>query len=488
MPIPGEPSSRRSLLLGGVGTAALAAAGRGGVARAAAGGAATGTAARPVSTDWSQATGWASVRDFGAVGDGKHDDSAALGRAMRATLGKTLFFPNGTYRIAKDAPFSFGDSFSGTHWIFDNQAQLAYSGAGTMLTLTASQRGAVHNFVLDGLNVSSTRGGVIAAQGITWFTFRHVALFTPTGVTAFRIDSSNTGMVGIHVLQGGSTSDYATRGLVLGSGAVNAVRVFQDGAGQVAGYYFGITNGAGTNGNQDNRFEGLVFEGNQYDILCVNDQATTIRGCYFEASVTASVCVDNSGNNIPQGISVTDCFFVAGSNAPDVLDLYIAEYCGGLYMHRNTFNNPPRNIEIANPEKVHDIDLDAVPGAPSPWMHRNVRIRDHPEVVGPPVYQLESGAFYQNTTGRPISVGVPVYAALPGTPGRVSVDVVSPTDGPNGFNSVRGAGVNVCQKSIPGSASVTRPEFCTLSVQPMWWFSLTVEQAVLGYPSVVAEA
>ena len=37
-------------------------------------------------------------------------------------------------------------------------------------------------------------------------------------------------------------------------------------------------------------------------------------------------------------------------------------------------------------------------------------------------------------------------------------------------------------------ASVTRPEFCTLSVQPMWWSSLIVEQAVPGYPSVVAEA
>lgn len=487
MPVAGEPSSRRSLLLGSVGSAALmATGGRGGVARAAAGGVLSATATQAELAAWSKAYGWANVGEFGALGDGVHDDSDAVARAMQATLGKTLFFPNGTYRIAKDAPFAFGDQFSGTHWIFDNQAQFAYTGAGTMLTLTASSRGAVNNFVLDGLNVRSTRGGVITAQGIYLFTFRHVALTTPTGMTAFRIDSSNTGMVGIHVLQGGSTTDYATRGLVLGSGAVNAVRVFQDGAGQVAGYYFGITNGAGTNNNQDNRFEGLVFEGNQYDILCVNDQTTAIHGCYFEASGTAAVCVDNSGNYIPEGISVTSCFFIAGSNAPDALKLYVTGYCGGLYMHRNTYDH--RAFEIVAAGKVHDIDLDVVPDAPSPWMYPNVRIHGHPEVVGPPVYQMESGAFYQNTTGRPLSCSVPIYVAEPGIAGRVSVDVVSPVDGPDGFNSARGYAVNLYQKRVPGSTSAAEPEFCTFSVPPMWWFSVTVQKAKLGTAAMIGEA
>jgi hypothetical protein len=109
---------------------------------------------------------WASVRACGALGDGVHDDSEAVTLAIRATLGKTLFFPNGTYRITKDAPFAFGDAFSGTHWIFDNQAQILYTGAATMLTLVASTRGAINNFVLDGLNVRSMGGGVVAAQGI----------------------------------------------------------------------------------------------------------------------------------------------------------------------------------------------------------------------------------------------------------------------------------------------------------------------------------
>jgi hypothetical protein len=101
---------------------------------------------------------------------------------------------------------------------------------------------------------------------------------------------------------------------------------------------------------------------------------------------------------------------------------------------------------------------------------------------------LEPGAFYQNTTGRRISISVPVYAAAPGTAGTVSVDVVSPADGPNGFNSARDAGVNLYRKTVAASTTATSPESCTLSVQPMWWFSLTVEGAVLGSPTVIAEA
>lgn len=40
-----------------------------------------------------------SVKDFGAVGDGVADDAAAIQTAIVAALGKTLYFPPGTYRI-----------------------------------------------------------------------------------------------------------------------------------------------------------------------------------------------------------------------------------------------------------------------------------------------------------------------------------------------------------------------------------------------------
>ena len=41
-----------------------------------------------------------SVKDFGAVGDGTTDDTAAINAAIAACVnGKTVFFPNGNYKI-----------------------------------------------------------------------------------------------------------------------------------------------------------------------------------------------------------------------------------------------------------------------------------------------------------------------------------------------------------------------------------------------------
>ena len=51
------------------------------------------------------AAGWTSVKDYGAVGDGKTDDTEALRRAVADLCGsqfaqKTLFFPKGTYVVS----------------------------------------------------------------------------------------------------------------------------------------------------------------------------------------------------------------------------------------------------------------------------------------------------------------------------------------------------------------------------------------------------
>lgn len=47
-----------------------------------------------------------SVRDFGAVGDGVTDDTAAIQAAIDASTGKVLFFPTGTYRHSATLDFS----------------------------------------------------------------------------------------------------------------------------------------------------------------------------------------------------------------------------------------------------------------------------------------------------------------------------------------------------------------------------------------------
>ena len=64
-----------------------------------------------------------SVKDFGAVGDGVTDDSAAIQAAITASFGKTLYFPAGTYNLIT-SPFNNasgmqlgGTLTSNTKWV-----------------------------------------------------------------------------------------------------------------------------------------------------------------------------------------------------------------------------------------------------------------------------------------------------------------------------------------------------------------------------------
>lgn len=53
----------------------------------------------------------ASAKDFGAVGDGKHDDTEAIQRAVHRLIGsyRYLYFPAGTYRITRPIEWKFAD-------------------------------------------------------------------------------------------------------------------------------------------------------------------------------------------------------------------------------------------------------------------------------------------------------------------------------------------------------------------------------------------
>lgn len=429
--------------------------------------------------EFAQALGWVNVKTNGAVGDGVHDDTAAIQAAATAALGKTLYFPNGTYLVAGDAPFSYGDTFSGTRWIFDHQAEIKYTGTGTLLTLTAVTRGSLSNFELDGLNVNSTTGGVLSANGIFKFSIRRLTLITPSGVTALEIDNSNTGMIGVHVLTGGSTSDSGTKGIVLGSDVVNAVRVFQDGAGQISGYYYGCENGNNTGLNQDNRFEGLAFEGNQYDLHLVNDENTIIRGCYFESTGTAAVYINNSGTDNPSNIIVEGNFFTESSGVDNLL---ISGFCSDLYMSHNFLGSG--TASFVSPGDLDNINVDFVP-ASSNW---NVLIRNNPAQVTPPASPLVSGTSYQNKSGRPLTIYQPVYASTSGTAGSIVAAIAPPVAGGNGNNSEAGTLVDLYTQDISGSTSSTAPAVCEISVPPMWFYSFTATKATLADATMMAES
>jgi hypothetical protein len=62
----------------------------------------------------------ASVKDFGAIGDGVTDDTTAIQAAITASYGQTLYFPSGTYKISSTITISdkihlLGDSRFSTY-------------------------------------------------------------------------------------------------------------------------------------------------------------------------------------------------------------------------------------------------------------------------------------------------------------------------------------------------------------------------------------
>lgn len=77
-----------------------------------------------------------SVRDYGAVGNGSTDDTAAIAAAYTAAAGKPLLFPAGTYKVTALPALVDGDRLIG---VGPHDSEIVYAGTGTLLGLTGRQ-------------------------------------------------------------------------------------------------------------------------------------------------------------------------------------------------------------------------------------------------------------------------------------------------------------------------------------------------------------
>ena len=146
---------RRQLLYGAGAGAALAITGRASTARAA------------VPTNATQpALGWVNVRDYGAVGNGSTDDTAAINAAINAATGSAapasndrrptagVYLPPGVYKVTSDLLIQSVEGFS-------------FAGAGAELTILLASGNGFSTAVLnvDGSAMGSFRGFSIAGDG-----------------------------------------------------------------------------------------------------------------------------------------------------------------------------------------------------------------------------------------------------------------------------------------------------------------------------------
>ena len=104
----------------------------------------TGAIARPVQSKLRELV---SVKDFGAVGDGVTDDTAAIQAAINYCAGRTLYFPRGTYRCTDTLHINRG---------------IVIVGDGSYLTIVKFSISGVVN----GLEIGTGTGGAAALEDV----------------------------------------------------------------------------------------------------------------------------------------------------------------------------------------------------------------------------------------------------------------------------------------------------------------------------------
>uniref|UniRef100_UPI00404B00AA glycosyl hydrolase family 28-related protein n=2 Tax=Flavobacterium sp. TaxID=239 RepID=UPI00404B00AA len=115
---------------------------------------------------------WINVKDFGAIGDGKTDDTKAIKEAIAKH--KTIYLPTGWYRVSETIKLNKGTVLIGLHpyatqlLIDENEAN--FSGFGAPVPLLESSEGG--NDIINGIGIS-TGAYNYRAVGLKWMANEH---------------------------------------------------------------------------------------------------------------------------------------------------------------------------------------------------------------------------------------------------------------------------------------------------------------------------
>lgn len=286
-----------------------------------------------------------SVRDFGAVGNGSVDDTAAINLAIAYvnSLGSTtLEFPNGNYRVT-DALTPFANngitvrghgmystyitsSFNGDIFSIDTTTTDRYFFEVSEFTLQRTAGGAYSNST--GVRISGDVGSVTGLQYATFSNLRFNNLYR--GIVV-----EDTGKYVFGPFDNNARHAFFTFSNLISAVATDAMYecvVFEGGTGphhtfiggQIRGSAAAVRLGTpgGDAGIGDIIFTGVhvVTAGVGLDIYgptgaTVYDQNITVAGCQFDNCVTATVRIDKMQNFriVPNnstasvGVAITNC-------------------------------------------------------------------------------------------------------------------------------------------------------------------------------------
>lgn len=286
-----------------------------------------------------------SVKDFGAVGDGVADDTAAFTAALAAA--DVVFVPSGTYAVSQIVLTGSGSSpiygktirgdglgVSTIRGTVAGTSIIRYGTAGGWVDEANLQGYRAYYCGLENIRLDATANYTygIECQWLTDSCFKNVTISSGGKIgTGFYLDFSwdndfehlsiaaNNGIVcGAH-----SPNRNSFHGLRLaggGAGAGNKYGLDVAGSGNsffgfdISAYDYGVIS---SNGLYGLSLQGGYFEANTYDISFGGGgvRGVSISGCIFGLGAGANVGVRQSGPSSVEGVQITGCAFRSKTNA-----------------------------------------------------------------------------------------------------------------------------------------------------------------------------
>jgi hypothetical protein len=467
------------------------------------------------------------VHAFGAVGDGIHDDTAAIQAAL--DQGGDVYIPLGTYNISTPLSVRAGTVF---HGVSSANTNLVYSGTDSALVIAESaQNVMLQNLSVTYPNNAGTSGGAIEVSN-DCFLIAIQNIYTSGGYNGLQIDNQvNT----IYVQNVHCTGNYA--GLFCQSGADVSNSVFRGGqvgiqldstsgafnCDQSAFYgplgmwttntlgvqvpnigiwmwnaQFNIESGTSPTGTSLNVFldawggevhffgcwatgsvVGLQANGAVYGVPFLEVVGGSWSGFEFSnvgdpntvmGVILNGINIEGPGNGTAITIAnntswfiVKGCIIRSWNNG-----IVVPSGAGGLNgpftFADNQFINVSTKLTVGASEFYNTA------------IFTNNLGFNPVGSISPPDTPLVSGTVYQNQSMVPFVIYQPAYATASGTAGTVAVALGPASTPPTIFT-----------KQIPGTTSSAAPDLVEIRVPAGWYYSFTASAATLATATIMGE-
>lgn len=443
------------------------------------------------------------VKDYGAIGDGKHNDTVALQKALNAGAGREVWLPPGTYLINRVlvVPANttlFGSGFeqsailaavggawkapSPANWVFIVGAVNTDGVTVRDLTVNANQQVAsgicilggdrpqilrtrvqsasghsgIHFFGKQTPGVSPVTNGLMLANQVENSIYNIVCdgqneniriianISVDPVVTHYSLDGSQGGQGNFDILVNGNQA-------VGSKGGANNTFLCYVNHGTVISGNSAQTSIAGRHGTQGQHFN---IQESEDVVVADNVLVTTTSSDYPAWGVVMGASQVTGHGNVIDGVHTA--FYLIGTSNPP------SPFRDTVVLNAKAFQS--NNDPAASYSATYDLGGAYFNGE-----------RYHPKLK-PASLPVRSGAVYGNPYGLPVTVYQPVSRNKRGVAGQIRV--ASGSSNPP---------QELYTRRVSSDATVEIPDIVVVSVPAAGYYQFTVTNASLGTPTIIGE-